>query len=390
VNGAADGAGPTAIPERVALATHYYATGPAFDLETYLRSRTSHLLFIAHPLYAHGGSSYLRRYRDDRLVKVMEKGELKLFPRFISDVVRTVRWTQQAGYHDLFIAGDNLLAIAGLWLRRRRHVHRVVLYSIDYVPRRFGNAVLNRLYHRVDRLAAGRADIVWNLSPAIAEARRRRDGTVRSAPQIVVPMGANVGGIRQMSLSAAIPHRLAFLGHLLEKQGVQLAIEALPAIRQRVPDVSLLIIGDGPYRPALVQLAAQRGVSDIVEFTGYLEDHQEIERQLAACALSLAPYKPDPESFTRFADPGKVKTYLACGLPVILTDVPAIARQLERLGAGQVVPYDVAAMTEAITAYLTDRPRLERARAAATAYGSEYAWDRVFAEAFRASARYLA
>jgi glycosyltransferase involved in cell wall biosynthesis len=374
----------TEIPRRVVLATHYYATGPALDLEAYLQPLTDELLFIAHPLFAGGGPSYVRHYGGGGLVQTIEKPPRRT-GRFVVDVWRTVRWA--GGAWDLFIAGDPLLAIAGLWLRRRRRVRRLVLYSIDYSPRRFANPVLNRVYHRIDRLAAQRADVVWNVSAAIESARRARDGRA-VAPQVVVPLGTYFDRIQRSSSAPSTP-RLAFLGHLLEKQGLQLVIEALPSIRRRLPAVTLLVLGDGPYRAALERQSTELGVGEAVEFAGFIDDHREVERRLAGCTLGLAPYVPDPESFSRFADPGKIKTYLACGLPVILTNVPPIAPLLEERGAGRIVPYEAAAVADTIVQYLTDRETLERARTAAIELGAEYAWDRVFAAAFKASAPYL-
>ncbi|TMD48579.1 MAG: glycosyltransferase family 4 protein [Chloroflexi bacterium] len=372
------------IPRRIVLATHYYATGPALDLEVYLQPVTDDLLFIGHPLFARGGPSYVRRYEAGRLTQTLEKPPRA--GRFVADLWRTLRWVD--GRWDLFIAGDPLLAIAGLWLRRRRRVRRLVLYSIDYSPRRFSNPVLNRVYHRIDRLAAQHADVVWNVSAAIGAARRARDGRAAAAPQVVVPLGTYFDRIPRSSSAPSVP-RLAFLGHLLEKQGLQLVIEALPSIRRRLPAVTLLVLGDGPYRGALERQSANLGVAKAVEFAGFIDDHREVERRLAGCTLGLAPYVPDPDSFSRFADPGKIKTYLACGLPVILTDVPPIALLVEERGAGRIVPYEPAALAETIIDYLSDPQRLERARAAAMELGAEYAWDRVFGAAFLSSAPYL-
>jgi glycosyltransferase involved in cell wall biosynthesis len=373
------------IPRRIVLATHYYATGPALDLESYLQDKTDRLLFIGHPLFARGGPSYARSYQAGQLVRTLEKPPPKHPARYLSDLWRTLRWVD--GRWDLFVAGDPLLALTGLWLRRRGRVRRLVLYSIDYSPRRFSNRLLNRAYHRIDRLAARQADVVWNVSPAIATARRERDGR-EPAPQIVVPLGTHYERISRALTAPAVP-RLAFLGHLLEKQGLQLAIESLALVRRRVPAVTLLVLGDGPYRATLQQLTAERGLADAVEFAGFIDDHREVERRLAACTLGLAPYVPDPESFTRFADPGKIKTYLACGLPVILTDVPPVARLLEERGAGRIVAYDASALAQVITNYLEDAAALQRARAAAVELGADYAWDRVFGDAFSASAAYL-
>jgi glycosyltransferase involved in cell wall biosynthesis len=376
------------IPRRIVVATHYYATGPALDLEAYLQPLTDELLFIAHPLFAGGGPSYVRRSVAGRISApppLAGEGRGGGPLRYLSEVWRTLRWVD--GTWDLFIAGDPLLAIAGLWLRRRRRVRHLVLYSIDYSPRRFSNPVLNRVYHGIDRLAAEHADVVWNVSPAIETARRARDGRA-AAPQVVVPLGTYFDRIPRSQTAPPTP-RLAFLGHLLEKQGLQLVIEALPSIRRRLPAVTLLILGDGPYRAALERQSAELGVADAVEFAGFIDDHHEVERRLAGCTLGLAPYVPDPESFSRFADPGKIKTYLACGLPVILTDVPPIAPLLEERGAGRIVPYEAPALADTIVEYLTDRERLERARTAAIELGAEYAWDRVFGAAFKASAPYL-
>jgi glycosyltransferase involved in cell wall biosynthesis len=367
------------------LATHYYATGPALDLEAYLQPLTGELLFIAHPLFADGGPSYARRYQAGRLTQTRKQPAPRHPGRFVTDLWRTLHWVD--GDWDLFIAGDPLLALAGLWLRRGRRVRRLVLYSIDYSPRRFSNPVLNRIYHGIDRLASQSADVVWNVSAAIETARRARDGRA-AAPQVVVPLGTYFDRIPRATSAPPTP-RLAFLGHLLEKQGLQLVIEALPSIRRRLPAVTLLVLGDGPYRAALERQSADLGVGEAVEFAGFIDDHREVERRLAGCTLGLAPYVPDPESFSHFADPGKIKTYLACGLPVIVTDVPPIARLLEERGAGRIVPYEPAALEETIIEYLSEPQRLEQARAAAIELGAEYAWDRVFAEAFVSSAPYL-
>ncbi len=371
---------------KIALATHYYATGPAIDLEGYLQGQTDLLIFVAHPLLEGTSESYFRVYRRGELVDSGTRRNGTGVTRFIKDLWRTVRWcSREKDAVDLFIGGDNLLALAGLWLRWRGRVRSVVLYSIDFVPKRFDNPLLNSVYHAIDAYAARHVDVVWNVSPEIERARRERDGRRRTAPQLVVPVGAHVDRIARRPLAEAYPHTVAFMGHLLEKQGVQLAIEALPAIRAHVPDATLLVIGDGPFAPALKSLAEKCGVADAVEFTGYVEDHEQIERMLAQSALAIAPYVPDPLSFTRFADPGKIKTYLACGLPVVLTDVAAIAKEIEAAGAGRLVTYQTQALADAVVSYLSHPDTLEAARAAAGRLGDGFSWDKIFTNALQAT-----
>jgi len=106
---------------------------------------------------------------------------------------------------------------------------------------------------------------------------------------------------------------------------------------------------------------------------------------LARSALAIAPYTPDPMSFTRFADPGKIKTYLACGLPVVMTDVAAIGAEVQAAGAGCVIPYELQALADAVVSYLTNPVRLEAARAAAARLGETFDYDIIFASALQAT-----
>ena len=373
---------PQAPPD-VVLATHYWAVGPAIALDEYLRPRVSRYLFIAHPLYGRPARAYFRRFQAGTPIAQGERRPLPGPLRFGGDLWRTVRWAGAGDRGRLFIAGDNLLALAGLWLRRRRRVKAVILYRIDFVPKRFANPLLNRLYHAVDRYAVRHVDAVWNTSAGLEQARRARDGGASRTPQLVVPVGASYRRIRRHPLAAIDPHRIAFLGHLVERQGVQLVIEALPLIRRAVADASLLVIGDGPYAATLKALARGRGVEGAVDFAGYSDDHPAIETLLARCALGVAPYAPDPQSLSRFQGlPGKIKNYLACGLAVVLTGVPMEARSVEAAGAGVVVAYRKEEIAAAVIAYLNDPERLGRAREAAARLGAAFDWDDLFDQAF--------
>jgi glycosyltransferase involved in cell wall biosynthesis len=153
-----------------------------------------------------------------------------------------------------------------------------------------------------------------------------------------------------------------------------------------VPDATLVVIGDGPYAGELKRLTARLGLENVVDFTGFNDDPVDIENRVAEAALAIAPYVPDPLSFTRFADPTKIKTYLACGVPVLMTDVPNNADQVHAAGAGTVVAYDLAAFADAALGYLSDPAALQVAREAASRLGSEFVWSRIFDAAFESTA----
>jgi glycosyltransferase involved in cell wall biosynthesis len=374
-------------PPTIALATHYWTRGCALALKAYLEPRTEDLLFMGHPLFISEQPATFERFVDGKLVDSGERPGSHGTFRYLKELWWTIHVIRKSRRrYQTFVAGDILLAIAGLWLRRVGAVASVVLYTVDYVPRRFNNVLVNRLYHALDRFVVRKVDLVWNVTDEIRRARRQRDGERRTAPQIVVPVGANYGSIQRRKSTSASDHRLVFLGHLLEKQGVQLAIQALPIIQQKIPDISLLIIGDGPFRLMLEDLASRLNLAKSVKFTGALHNDTEIEDRIAASTIGLALFTHDPDNFSQFADPGKIKTYLACGIPVVLTEVPPIARLIEREGAGRIVTYTVDSVAATILDYVEHPESLNRARSAASQLGANFSWDKIFDDAWERTA----
>jgi glycosyltransferase involved in cell wall biosynthesis len=362
------------------IATHVFGSGPADALEEYARARAARVIVIRHAFsYAPRVDSVVRRWEDGELVDERRVPWHGRFPgpvTWTKDLALDVLWGGRArGPIDVFVGIDSLNAAGGLALRRVGKARRVVFWTIDYVPERFKNAVLNRIYHRFDRFCVRRCDETWNVSPRMEPARRERG---IEGPQRIVPIGANVSPARL----AAEPPQVIFVGHLLEKQGVQLALRALQSVRERVPGVRLLVIGDGPYRGKLESLAGELGVEEAVEFAGYVEHHEEVEARIAASVVGLAPYDPRIASFTEFADPGKVKNYLAAGIPVVTTDVVHSATELAAEGAAIVIPYDEAALAEALIGVLQNPHRQEQLRESARRVGVRSDWTSVFDRAF--------
>jgi glycosyltransferase involved in cell wall biosynthesis len=306
-------------------------------------------------------------------------------PGYVRDVLQTTWWGLLNGPFDLAIAADNLNTLACLALRRLGWLRRVIFYTIDYVPQRFDSRLLNSVYHWCDRRAVHNADVVWNLTVAMMEGRRTYGGIdpASAAPQLVVPIGTR----RQVpSASAETSRTLVFMGHLIAKQGVQLAIEAMPALLAIVPKARLLIIGGGPFETDLRALAEKLDLGDAVRFTGRVEKLEKVREMMAAGALAVAPYSRDLDSWTAFADPGKIKNYLGCSLPVLTTDVAPIARELEDRGCGVVIPYDAGALAAKAGELLTDLPRLRAMRAAAWRMAEELEWGHILQRAFAETA----
>lgn len=105
-------------------------------------------------------------------------------------------------------------------------------------------------------------------------------------------------------------------------------LRSVAALRDRHPDLVLLLAGQGEEEDALRALAAEIGISHSVRFLGSMEDTVPL---LHACdALALASVS---ESL-----PNAVMEGLACGLPVAATNVGGVPELLEGRPFGRMAP----------------------------------------------------
>ena len=343
-----------------AIVANGFAEGPAEALRDYLLGRGADLVTVFHPLTReHGGRHAVSRYRGGELVS---RRELDLRVRPPASYVLDPLVPLLPPRVDTWFGFNPLACARGLLLRRARRARRVVLWSVDFVPDRFGaGTVPTRIYDRLDRRCCLRADARVELSEAARAARNARHGI--DTPAHVVPMGAWLARVPKATFG---PRRAVFLGHLVERQGVDLLLDAATLL----PDVKFDVVGGGPLEESL------RGhAGDNVRFHGFVPDHRDVERLLAEAGAAVAPYRPDADTFTRYADPGKLKAYLAAGLPIVLTDVPPNAQELVREAGAAVVPYDAVALAGAIRTALADAAQWELRSAAARAYVSRFDWE---------------
>ncbi len=356
---------------RVAIVSNGFADGPAQALRDYLVARDASVVTIFHPLTPEQGTHHrVATYADGGQVKkrivrlpLRPPGSFVLDP-FVPLLPPNV---------DAWFGFNPLACARGLVARATGRARFVFLWSVDFVPDRFGRGTLvTRIYDRVDRLCCRRADARVELSEAARAARNRRhDLPPDATPTHVVPMGAWIDRVPTTSPGGFRQRRVAFLGHLVPRQGVERLLDALAAREDLAADV----IGTGPLETELREQAARLGVERRVTFHGYVADHREVERLLSAASVAVAPYHGGDDTFTRYADPGKLKAYLAAGLPIVLTDVPPNARELASEAGAEVVADDAAAIADGISNALESPERWRVRRESALAYARRFDWN---------------
>jgi teichuronic acid biosynthesis glycosyltransferase TuaC len=121
------------------------------------------------------------------------------------------------------------------------------------------------------------------LANSAGTARRCR---ALGAPDVrVIHLGADAA--RGAVLRPSRP-TLVSVGHLIARKRHGDVIAALPALRERLPEIRYVIVGDGPEREPLRALAARLGVSELVELRGEL-DHQRAVAQAQSATLFVLP-----------------------------------------------------------------------------------------------------
>lgn len=151
---------------------------------------------------------------------------------------------------------------------------------------------------------------------------------------------------------------LAVIGRMHEVKGHRAVLAMLPAIVRSCPRAQLLVIGDGPERPACEALTRELGISGHVRFLGKRSD---VPRLLSAIDLVLMPSQSEGlglAAIEALAAARPVIAFAVGGLPEVVVD---------GLNGRLVPPGDCEAFSQAVIETLHDpERRLSYARGAAS------------------------
>ncbi len=176
--------------------------------------------------------------------------------------------------------------------------------------------------------------------------------------------------------------QLSTFGLISPGKGLETAIEALPALLERHPDVVYVIAGrthpdierrEGEsYRLMLGRRVMELGLEDHVEFDDRFLSIDELADLLSATDVFVTPYRSREQIAS-----GALTFALAAGCAVVSTPY-WYAQDMLASGAGALVPFDdPSAIAEAVGSYLDSPETLETARREAARIGSSLAWPSV-------------
>lgn len=203
---------------------------------------------------------------------------------------------------------------------------RVILDQHDPMPELmktiFGlkeDSLAVRVIRRLEKWSLARADQVITVNIACKRLFSDRGcpadkiGIVMNAPddRIFPYREANSNPQR----SEGEPFVVMYHGSLVERNGLELAIDALAGLRRTMPDVKLYIYGRStPYLEQMMQKVRTLGLEDSVRYLGG-KTLEELVHEIASCDLGVIPNPRN--AFTEINTPTRIFEYLTLGKPVV-------------------------------------------------------------------------
>lgn len=368
-----------------AIITHTYIWGTAEELFAFLSGKARELILIKHPFYESKANFSQAVVLKTGVVttSILKPRLRRTLVDYMLDFLSSLFFLSRHGRVNVVVGADALNAMVGLVLRRLGLAGAVIYYAVDYTPRRFNNTVLNFLYHYFEGLCAADCDLTWNVTPRMIEARKMKLQRLgfRTGTQLSVRIPVRDSRVRQYNEIRR--HGVIFSGSIREEAGLEMILSATQVIRKDIDDFELVISGVGSLKAELISQASEKHLESCVKFTDYIPSRREFLDFLSTFAVGLAVYRPSRDTYAGYADISKVKTYLACGLPVIICRESYNAKEIERFRAGVLVDFNEKEVLRALHELLDDKERYLQYRRNALDLAKEFNPEEIYIGALR-------
>ncbi len=204
--------------------------------------------------------------------------------------------------------------------------------------------------HQLVRVLDAQCDAINLIAPAMADDLRQLGFSGRGFS--FIPNGIDLPDRVPRKAQARL--RLLFVGRLAPQKGLDILLSALarmaPALREKF---ELYLVGDGPERERLTDLAARHGLADSIHFTGEVQQDR-VQDLLLQSDIFVLPSRYEGMS-------NAALEAMAAGLPVLLTRCGGLDTYLNESSGWVVPPVDEMALAEALArAVATPREQLSR------------------------------
>jgi glycosyltransferase involved in cell wall biosynthesis len=261
----------------------------------------------------------------------------------------------------------------------------VILDLHDLMPEFMAHRIDGELDHALvrlvalqERLACGFADVVITVTDEWRDVLRSRGVT---GDKIHVVM--NVADSRLFHRGSdkspeAHPFTVIYHGTFTHRYGVDLLVEAVHQLRPVIPELRLVLLGDGEARGELIELTHSLGLSDVVEFSDGTIEASALPGRILAADVGVVPNRSNV--FTEGILPTKLLEYVAVGVPAVVAETGGVRRYFDEGMVEFFAPGDASDLAQALKRLHDDPERRAEVVRNSDAFNSSYPWSRIAAE----------
>jgi len=234
---------------------------------------------------------------------------------------------------------------------REKNIDIIVLYSVPtnglqtiHLARRFGIPVVFRsidILHQLvpysalrpptrflERKVYSKADAILAITPNHSRYVISMGATESRVKLLPLPIDTKIfqpsvdcSEVRQKWGLSEKDQAVVFIGTLFEFSGLDGFIRQFPQVIEKIPQVKLLIVGDGPQRVKLERIITELGVERQVIITGF-QPYQTMPQYISLATVCINPFLNTDATKDIF--PGKIIQYIACAKATVATPLLGI------------------------------------------------------------------
>ncbi|MFX1394816.1 MAG: glycosyltransferase family 4 protein, partial [Promethearchaeota archaeon] len=189
----------------------------------------------------------------------------------------------------------------------------------------------------------------------------------------VIPNGINTKKFNPKNSSGEIRKKygeniLLYSGMMIPRKGIPILIKAISHVIKQIPEVHLILIGEGPNLESWKKLSIYLGIQNNISFLGFVKE-EDLLKFYATCDIYVFPSWK--EGFGQ-----AILEAMASGAAIICADKPPMS---EIIGNGGVTfkINDSEDLSMKIIHILRNKPLLKNLKENAIQRAKEYIWDNI-------------
>ena len=169
------------------------------------------------------------------------------------------------------------------------------------------------------------------------------------------------------------PKKVVFAGAMYYHRGLDVLLETIPLVIEKIPDAKFVLLGSGTEMDKLKEIVSKNKLDNSVEFKGWIE-RQKIPENIADASIGIGPLRLT--EVTSRALPIKVLEYMAVSLPLIAQKGTLPNDVLENEKNGFFIENHIE-LAEKIILLLNEPKKVQNMGAHSLKLVQKFSWDQV-------------